>query len=72
MDSAGDMKRKPFSISDVNVFEQKEMPEPMNKMKRELAIVNPLTATDVYIRQICIYRGVKDMEKFDAERRHGG
>ncbi|KAL0809225.1 hypothetical protein ABMA28_011444, partial [Loxostege sticticalis] len=34
MDSAGpNLKRKPFSISDVNVYEQKEMPEPLNKLK---------------------------------------
>ncbi|XP_063836466.1 uncharacterized protein LOC135085621 [Ostrinia nubilalis] len=33
MESASDLKRKPFSISDVNVFEQGEMPDPMNKMK---------------------------------------
>ncbi|XP_026739792.1 uncharacterized protein LOC113502426 isoform X1 [Trichoplusia ni] len=34
MDNVADMKRKPFSISDVTVTEQAaEMPEPVNKMK---------------------------------------
>ncbi|XP_059061123.1 uncharacterized protein LOC131854007 isoform X2 [Achroia grisella] len=33
MDNVADMKRKPFSIADVSVFERKEMPEPLNKLK---------------------------------------
>jgi hypothetical protein len=38
--------------------------------------INPLTATDVsssaYSKYVFyIYRGVKNMEKFDAKRRHG-
>ncbi|RVE42411.1 hypothetical protein evm_012948 [Chilo suppressalis] len=33
MDSVPDLKRKPFSISDVQVFEQKELPKPVNKLK---------------------------------------
>lgn len=35
MDNVRDMKRKPFSISDVGVFELEDRPEPMNKMKGE-------------------------------------
>lgn len=35
MDNVRGMKRKPFSISDVGVFELEDRPEPMNKMKGE-------------------------------------
>ncbi|KAM3955482.1 uncharacterized protein ACR2FA_010611 [Aphomia sociella] len=33
MDNVSDMKRKPFSIADVSVFEREDMPEPLNKLK---------------------------------------
>ncbi|XP_038219835.1 uncharacterized protein LOC119838096 [Zerene cesonia] len=33
LDSVADLKRKPFSISDVTVHERPDMPEPVNKMK---------------------------------------
>ncbi|XP_026322626.1 uncharacterized protein LOC113232197 [Hyposmocoma kahamanoa] len=33
MDNVRDMKRKPFSISDVGVFELEDRPEPLNRMK---------------------------------------
>lgn len=36
MDNVRGMKRKPFSISDVGVFELEDRPEPMNQMKGEL------------------------------------
>lgn len=35
LESAGDLKRKPFSISDVNVKQRAELPEPDNELKRE-------------------------------------
>lgn len=35
LDSVKDLKRKPFSISDVYITEHPDMPEPVNKLKRE-------------------------------------
>lgn len=51
LDSVKDLKRKPFSISDVYITEHPEMPEPVNKLKRELfemivkVLVHPEIAT---------------------------